>query len=100
VSWFSLSSRLDWQSLRGALWSRHSAFLPPGSLDSFSACHHGAAQETPTERAGVLALPEKKLGRYRTVSLTKLQWLGGHGLLVVAETAAKSDRRCDDDRAS
>jgi hypothetical protein len=47
-----------------------------------------------------LALPEKKLGRYRTVSLTKLQWLGGHGLLVVAETAAKSDRRCDDDRAS
>jgi hypothetical protein len=57
-------------------------------------------KETPTERAGVLALPEIKLGRYRTVSLTKLQWLGGHGLLVVAETAAKSDRRCDDDRAS
>ena len=30
----------------------------------------------------------------------ELQWLGGHGLLVVAEAATKPDRCSDDDGAS
>ena len=76
--------------------------LRPKPTPPWARSRYGGRKQRDPDRAGrgFGFAGEKSSGRYRAVSLTELQRLSGHSLLVVAKAATEADRCRNDNGKS